>query len=61
MLHQNYVALEKGILHIKNWQKCLDTSAVVGAVLMNPSKAYDWFPHDILITRLAAYGFDKRG
>ena len=26
---------------IESWCKCLDTSDIVGAVLLNPSKAYD--------------------
>ena len=41
---------------LKNWQKTLDKSGVIG--LMNLSKAYDCLPHDLLIDKVAAYGFE---
>ena len=42
---------------LKNWQKALDKSVVIGTVLMDPSNSYDCLPHDLLIAKLAAYGF----
>ena len=44
---------------LKNWQKCLDKSGVVGTVLMDLSKAYDCLPHDLILVKLSAYGFDE--
>ena len=41
---------------LQSWQKALDNSQYVGTVLINLSKAYDCFPHDLL---LEAYGLDK--
>ena len=41
---------------LKNWQKTLDKSDVIGTVLMDLSKAYDCLPHDLHIAKLAAYG-----
>ena len=43
---------------LKNWQKTLDMSGVIGTVLMDLSKTYDCLPHDLLIAKLAAYCFE---
>ena len=43
---------------IEEWKHNLDKNYVVGAVLMDLSKAFDCIPHDLIIAKLAAYGFD---
>ena len=43
---------------MKNWQKTLDKSGVIGTVLMDLSKAYYCRPHDLLIVKLATYDFE---
>ena len=45
---------------IENWKEHLDTKMIVGTVLMDLSKAFDCIPHDLLIAKLPAYGFDKK-
>jgi hypothetical protein len=44
---------------IEMWRKALDEKQVVGAVLTDLSKAFDCLPHDLLIAKLHAYGFER--
>ena len=44
----------------EEWRKHLDNNQIAGAVLMDISKAFDCIPHELLISKLAAYGFDTK-
>ena len=44
---------------IQSLKKGLDNSGLVGAILMDLSKAYDCLSHDFLIAKLEVYGLDK--
>ena len=43
----------------EEWRENLDQNKVVGALLIDLSKAFDCLPHDLLIAKLDAYGFEK--
>ena len=44
---------------LEEWREKLDKNLIVGAVLMDLSKAFDCIPHDLIISKLAAYGFKR--
>ena len=44
---------------VEEWRERLDENFVVGAVLTDLSKAFNCIVHDLLIAKLAAYGFSN--
>ena len=43
---------------VEEWRERLDNNYIVGAILMDLSKAFDCISHDLIIAKLAAYGLD---
>ena len=42
---------------IEKWKKIVDNEGVFGALLTDLSKTFDYIPHDLIIAKLEAYGF----
>ena len=45
---------------VEKWRKTLDNGGETGAVLTDLSKLFDCIDHKLLITKLNAFGFEKR-
>ena len=43
---------------IQKWKESVDNGGVFGAIMTDLSKAFDCLHHELLITKLDAYGFD---
>ena len=51
---------QHALMRLKNnLNKSLDKKESIGLVMMDLSKAFDCIPHNLLIAKLYAYGFDK--
>ena len=55
----NYYTQHILIRLLKEWRLYLDNNYFVGAVITDSSKAFDCIPHDLLIAKLEAYGFNN--
>ena len=44
---------------LEDWSNKLDNNNVLGAILTDLSEAFDCIPHDLLLTKLDAYGFNR--
>ena len=40
-------------------KKNLENNKIVGVVFLDLSKAFDCMPHDLLVTKMEAYGFSE--
>ena len=56
---KNYSTQQVLIRLLEEWREKLDENFIVGAVLMDLSKAFDCIPHDLIIAKLAAYGIER--
>ena len=56
---ENYSTQQVLIRLLEEWREKLDKNFIVGAVLMDLSKAFDCILHDLIIAKLAAYGIER--
>ena len=57
---KNYSTQHVLLRLVEEWKEKLDMNYLVGAILMDLSKAFDCVPHDLIIAKLYAYGFDLK-
>ena len=56
---RSYNARHCLVSFIEKWEKSVDNGGAFGALLTDLSKAFDCLPHELLIAKLDAHGFDK--
>ena len=44
---------------LEKWKSCNDKGKSFGALMTDLSKAFDCLSHELIVTKLHAYGFDK--
>ena len=58
-IEKNFNTQQTLLALIENWKRVLDNKGFAGAVLIGLSKASDTITHDLLVSKLHAYGFSN--
>ena len=57
---QGYNTQQYLLMMIAKWKETFDKGGLGGALLTDQSKAFDCIKHNLLIAKLAVYGFNSR-
>ena len=57
---QGYNTQQYPLMMIAKWKETFNKGGLGGALLTDQSKAFDCIKHNLLIAKLAVYGFDSR-
>ena len=56
---QGYITQQCLLMIVEKWKEALDKGGLGGVLLTDLSKVFDCIKHDLLIAKLAPYGFDS--
>ena len=56
---QGYITEQCLTVMLELWRKAIDSKGTAGAILTDLSKAFDCLNHNLLLTKMDAYGFEK--
>ena len=56
---KNHSAQHCVVNMLEKWKNTLDKGGFICAIFMDLSKGFDKWDHDLLITKLGAYGFQE--
>ena len=59
MIISRRISIQSPVCLLEEWSKSSDNNYVVGAAFMDTNNAFHCISHDILRSKLSAYGFDK--
>ena len=58
--YRNHYSENNLLISLKeNWNENLNNNKIVGAVFTDLTKTFDCIPHDLLIAKMEAYGFNE--
>ena len=57
---KDFIAQDCLIVIFQKWKSCNDKEKSFGALITDPSKAFDCLSHELVVTKMHAYSFDQQ-